>query len=85
MITVGLSRGKVERDHTDVESAATNTCRCCVLEEENGAPVYMATKLKAPIAESWPRTKHYVLLLFTELPGRRVLRSPCATISRRKT
>jgi hypothetical protein len=43
MITVGLSRGKVERDHTDVESAATNTCRCCVLEEENGAPVYMAT------------------------------------------
>jgi hypothetical protein len=27
MITVGLSRGKVEWDRTDVESAATNTCR----------------------------------------------------------
>jgi hypothetical protein len=85
MITVGLSRGKVEWDRTDVESAATNTCRCCVLEEENVAPVYVVTKPKAQMAESWPRTKHYELSIFTELPGSRVLRSPCATISRRKT
>jgi hypothetical protein len=59
MITVGLSRGEVEQFYTDVEKAATNTCRYCVLEEENGAPVYVATKPKAPIAEWWPQTKHY--------------------------
>ena len=59
LITVGLSRGKVEQFYTDVEKAATNTCRYCVLEEENGAPVYVATKPKAPIAEWWPQTKHY--------------------------
>ena len=59
MITVGLSRGEVERGYVDVQSAATNTCRYCVLEEENGAPVYVATKPKSPIAELWPRTKHY--------------------------
>ena len=59
MITVGLSRGEVERGYAGVERAATNTCRYCVLEEENGAPVYVATKPKAPIAEWWPSTKHY--------------------------
>ena len=59
MITVGLSRSEVERVYAAVERAATNTCRYCVLEEENGAPVYVATKPKAPIAEWWTSTKHY--------------------------
>jgi hypothetical protein len=59
MITVGLSRGEVERGYTVVERATTNTCRYCVLEEENGAPVYVAANPKAPISDLWPRTKHY--------------------------
>jgi hypothetical protein len=59
MITVGLSRGQVERGYASVQRAATNTCRYCVLEEENGAPVYVAREPKAPIQELWPRTKHY--------------------------
>jgi hypothetical protein len=59
MITVGLSRGEVERSYAGVQRAATNTCRYCVLEEENGAPVYVATKPKAPISDLWPRTRHY--------------------------
>ena len=59
LITVGLSRGEVDRGYASVQRAATNTCRYCVLEEENGAPVYVATKPKAPIRELWPHTKHY--------------------------
>jgi Dolichyl-phosphate-mannose-protein mannosyltransferase len=59
MITVGLPRGEVERGYAAVERAATNTCRYCVLEEENDAPVYVATKPKAPIRKLWPSTKHY--------------------------
>jgi len=59
MITVGLSRGEVERGYAVVERATTNTCRYCVLEEENGAPVYVAANPKAPISDLWPRTKHY--------------------------
>src|SRR5215204_5067878 len=59
MITVGLSRGEVERGYAVVERATGNTCRYCVLEEENGAPVYVAANPKAPISDLWPRTKHY--------------------------
>lgn len=59
MITVGVPRGQVEQFYSGVRKAATNTCRYCVLEEEDGASVYVATKPKATIRELWPRTKHY--------------------------
>jgi 4-amino-4-deoxy-L-arabinose transferase-like glycosyltransferase len=59
MITLGVPRGYVEQFYSGVRRAATNTCRYCVLEEEDGAPVYVATKPKATIRELWPRTKHY--------------------------
>jgi 4-amino-4-deoxy-L-arabinose transferase-like glycosyltransferase len=58
MITVGVPREQIERGYAAVERAATITCRYC-MPEENGVPVYVATKPKAPIGRLWPETKHY--------------------------
>jgi 4-amino-4-deoxy-L-arabinose transferase-like glycosyltransferase len=58
MITVGIPRSEIEQIYADVEEAATIHCRYCV-PEENGVPVYVATKSTAPIQELWPQTKHY--------------------------
>jgi hypothetical protein len=58
MITVGVPRDQIERGYAVVERTATITCRYC-MPEENGVPVYVATKPKAPIDQLWPETKHY--------------------------
>ena len=58
LITVGLPREEVEGGFARVRRAATIACRYCMLEED-GAPVYVATKPKAPIERLWPETKHY--------------------------
>jgi hypothetical protein len=58
MITVGVSSEEVGQAYAAVERAATITCRYC-MPEENGVPVYVATKPKAPISRLWPQTKHY--------------------------
>ena len=58
MITVGVPRDQIERGYTAVERATTIACRYCI-PEENGVPVYVATKPKAPIGQLWPATKHY--------------------------
>jgi 4-amino-4-deoxy-L-arabinose transferase-like glycosyltransferase len=57
MITVGVPREQIERGYTAVERA-TITCGYC-MPEENGVPVYVATKPRAPIGQLWPQTKHY--------------------------
>lgn len=41
-----------------MERAATITCRC-FMPEDNGVPVCVATKPRAPIRRLWPETKHY--------------------------
>jgi 4-amino-4-deoxy-L-arabinose transferase-like glycosyltransferase len=58
LITVGVPREEVEQGYAAVERAATITCRYC-MPEENGVPVYVATKPRAPIGRLWPETKHY--------------------------
>jgi hypothetical protein len=58
MITVGVSSEEIGQAYAAVERAATITCRYC-MPEENGVPVYVATKPKAPISRLWPQTKHY--------------------------
>jgi hypothetical protein len=58
MITVGVPSEQIERGYAAVERAATITCRYC-MPEENGVPVYVATKPKAPIGRLWLETKHY--------------------------
>ena len=58
MITVGVPRDQIERGYAAVERAATITCRYC-MPEENGVPIYVATKPKAPIGQLWPETMHY--------------------------
>jgi hypothetical protein len=58
MITVGVPSEQIERGYAAVERAATITCRYC-MPEENGVPVYVATKPRAPIGRLWPETKHY--------------------------
>jgi 4-amino-4-deoxy-L-arabinose transferase-like glycosyltransferase len=58
MITVGVPREQIERGYAAVGKAATINCRYC-MPEENGVPVYVATKPKAPIGRLWPETKHY--------------------------
>jgi 4-amino-4-deoxy-L-arabinose transferase-like glycosyltransferase len=58
MITVGVPRNEIEQGYADVHRAATITCRYC-MPEENGVPVYVATRPKAPIGELWTGAKHY--------------------------
>jgi hypothetical protein len=58
LITVGLPREEVDGGYASVRRAATIACRFCV-PEENGAPVYVATRPKAPIRKLWPQTRHY--------------------------
>ena len=58
MITVGVPRDQIERGYAAVEKAATTKCRYC-MPEENGVPVYVATKPKVSIGRLWPETKHY--------------------------
>jgi 4-amino-4-deoxy-L-arabinose transferase-like glycosyltransferase len=58
MITVGVPRNQIERGYAAVEGVATITCRYC-MPEENGVPVYVATKPRAPLGGLWNETKHY--------------------------
>ena len=58
MITVGIPRKEVKMGFAGVRRAATITRRYC-MPEEDGVPVYVATKPRAPIGRLWPETKHY--------------------------
>jgi hypothetical protein len=58
MITIGLPREEVEGGFAEFHRAATITCGYC-MPEDNGVPVYVATKPRAPIGQLWPQTKHY--------------------------
>ena len=59
MIILGGRREDHEANFEKVDQAAVTKCEYC-MPYENNRPIFIARKLKVPIKEIWPRTKHYI-------------------------
>jgi hypothetical protein len=57
-IVVGGREEQVRAVFASVERAGTTACGYC-MPYENGLPVWIGRGLKQPVAEVWPRLKHY--------------------------
>jgi hypothetical protein len=58
VIVVGGREEQVRPLFESVEQATTTDCGYC-MPYENGLPVWIARGLRQPVAEAWPRLKHY--------------------------
>ncbi len=58
LIVLGGSEEALRQTFREVERAATIDCGYC-MPYENGAPVWIARGLQAPVSEAWPRVRHY--------------------------
>jgi hypothetical protein len=56
---LGGQRSDIEESFSSVEQAAVHTCTDC-MPYENNRPVWIARGLKMPLAQIWPRVKHYI-------------------------
>jgi hypothetical protein len=59
LIVLGGQRSDIEESFSSVEQAAVHTCTDC-MPYENNRPVWIARGLKMPLAQIWPRVKHYI-------------------------
>ena len=59
LIVIGDDRETLEGLFESVELGATFTCRDC-MPYENDNPIWIARGLRLPIAQLWPRIKHYI-------------------------
>ena len=58
VVSVGVSRERLEEVFGRIERADTVRCRYC-MPDENNLPVYVCRDSKLPFKEAWPRFKHY--------------------------
>lgn len=58
VLVLGGERERLEESFTQVEPGAVHTCRDCMPYEDD-KPIWIARELKQPLAELWPRLKHY--------------------------
>ncbi len=58
VLVVGGDREKLLRLFQSVEEKARTECDIC-MPYENDQPVWVARRSRAPLAELWPRLKHY--------------------------
>ncbi len=58
MIKLYGTRGDLEKYFTSVEAADTIRAKY-VMPYENNIPLWICRGLQQPIAEAWPRLKHY--------------------------
>ena len=58
VIVVGGREEQVRALFESVEQAGATDCGHC-MPYENGLPVWIARGLRLPVAEAWPRLKHY--------------------------
>ena len=58
MIVIGDDRERLLELFNSVELGRTFTCKDC-MPYENNNPIWIARKLKTPLAQLWPEIKHY--------------------------
>ncbi len=58
MIVIDDDRESLEQRFAEVEQAAFYTCEDC-MPYENDKPIWIARGLRQPLAELWPRVKHF--------------------------
>jgi len=58
LIVVGSSEERLRALFDAVERVATLDCGRC-MPYENGRPVWVCHGLRGPVADLWPRLKHY--------------------------
>jgi hypothetical protein len=58
VITVGTSLAEDRQSYSSVTLITTNACTYC-MPDEQGAPIYLATKPILPVARLWPHAKHF--------------------------
>jgi hypothetical protein len=58
MIVIGDEKERLQELFENVELGSTFTCKDC-MPYENNIPIWVARKLKTPLAQLWPEIKHY--------------------------
>ena len=58
IISIGRPLGDLIDSFESVEAGPTWQCKHC-MPYENGAPIFIARGLKAPIEEAWPAVKDF--------------------------
>jgi 4-amino-4-deoxy-L-arabinose transferase-like glycosyltransferase len=59
VIALGGDRHGYEESFAAVEQAATHTCVDC-MPYENSLPIWVLRRIRVPLAEIWPRVKHFI-------------------------
>jgi len=59
LISVGERKRDLEKTFDDVREAARLPPNPWVMPYEDELPIYIARRPRVPVAEIWPRTRHY--------------------------
>jgi hypothetical protein len=59
IIALGGDRHGYEEWFATVEQAAIHTCVDC-MPYENNLPIWVLRRIRVPLAETWPRVKHFI-------------------------